>query len=156
MKKIEHDSLYNGHLNTRPYTYPSSDIMSLLPFAWFPLFIVGVRLRTLRKRASDGDFETVKTVLEETMNKMETLPCDYDSETKRKLLEHMEMAAMLLDLNAYSQVEPCLKEAKRVCQEFTMGVAFSQKALVSNDKDYLGVLDILPFDVREVIKRKIT
>lgn len=131
------------------------DIMAFLPFAYFPLFIVSIRLRTLRKRAANGDFDNVKTLLEETMRQMETLPCDYDDMTKLKLLEHMEMAEVLLELGAYGEVEPCLKQAKRVCQEFAMGVSFSQKALVSNDKDYLGVLDILPFDVREVIKGKI-
>lgn len=129
--------------------------MSQLVFAYFSLFVVGIRLKTMVKLIAENKREKLRVVLEDTICSMETLPCDYDEAVKIRLLERMDMALMLLWLDNCGDVGACLKEAQDICREHVMNVAFPRKVLESNDEGNLGVLDALPFDVRQVISSKL-
>lgn len=116
--------------------------------AMFPLFFVGIRVRSLFAIVARDDKEKALKLIAKTLDQIEALPRNYNDTTKEQVLECLEMAHMLMLTDCWAAVPEYLAETKAVLQRYTKTSFWVNKYLGSYCPDRLGALDALPADIR--------
>jgi hypothetical protein len=89
--------------------------------------------------------------LDRTIADINELPHDFDEGTKEALLDHLENASIFMTFELWQEVPVHLNMAKTVLANFVRGIRMARKILSSKDDADVGILEHLPFDVRQEI-----
>lgn len=103
------------------------------------------------KKLECNHFVRAQVSLEKTIADIKELPSDFDEGTKEALLDHLENASIFMIFEQWQEVPTHLKMAKNVLANFLRGVKMARKTLSSNEDANVGILEHLPFDVRQEI-----
>lgn len=103
------------------------------------------------KKLECNHFVMAQISLDKTIADIKELPSDFDEVTKEAVLDHLENASILMTFELWQEVPAQLNMAKTVLANFVRGVKMARKILSSTDDADVGILEHLPFDVRQEI-----